>query len=74
MDCFALLAMTASCSMAFEIIERLATALAAPQGLAGGGAEFRQQFGVFGTACGHATRCSPNSARRELPGSGGAMP
>src|SRR5258707_4850396 len=37
-------------SVTLEIIERLAAALAAPQRLAGGRAEFGQQFGVLGTA------------------------
>src|SRR6476659_6387065 len=56
MDCFAALAMTelfgwrSSWSMALEIIERLAAALAAPQRLAGGRAELGQELGVLGTA------------------------
>src|SRR5438270_8884943 len=37
-------------SMALEIIERLATALAAPQRLAGSGAEFGKHFGILGAA------------------------
>src|SRR3954447_17081590 len=39
-------------SVTLEIIERLATTPATPQRLARGRAEFRQNFGVFGTALG----------------------
>src|SRR6478735_12159685 len=50
LDCFAALAMTvglASCvSMTLEIIERFAAGPAAPERLAGGGAEFGQQLGI----------------------------
>jgi hypothetical protein len=37
-------------SMTLEIIERFAASLAAPQRLAGGRAEFGQQFGILRTA------------------------
>src|SRR5713101_6607704 len=39
-----------TCSMTFEIVERFAAALAAPQRLAGGRAEFRQHLGIPGAA------------------------
>src|ERR1700731_264911 len=39
-----------TCSMTFEIVERFAAALAAPQRLAGGRTEFRQHFGILGAA------------------------
>src|SRR5207237_5180467 len=35
-----------TCSVTLEIVERLAAALAAPQRLAGGRAEFGEQFGI----------------------------
>src|SRR5664279_4829432 len=52
MDCFASLAMTAILTtlVTLEIVERFAAALAAPQRLAGGRAEFGQHFGILGTA------------------------
>src|SRR5215510_1603463 len=55
MDCFvaSLLAMTEFCStwsMTLEVIEGFAAVLATPQRLAGGRAEFGEQFGVFRTA------------------------
>ncbi len=49
MDCFASFAMKdmITISMALKIIEGFTTVLAAPQRLAGGGAEFGKQFVIF---------------------------